>query len=82
MGMLRWQLFTAFPELSNQLCACLFCSDEGNVPLQGTGKLLSQLSSAQISAAPAYAVGMTLPQCFWLKLHSYLFSIKCRSLLE
>jgi len=42
MGMLRWQLFTAFPKLSKQCRACLLCSDEGVVPLQGTGKPFSQ----------------------------------------
>lgn len=35
-------MFTAFPKLSKQLCACLLRSDEGIVPLQGTGKLFAQ----------------------------------------
>lgn len=42
MGILRRQLFTALPKLSKQRRARLLCSDEGIVPLQGTGKLFAQ----------------------------------------
>lgn len=44
MGMLRWQLFTAFPKISKECSACLLCSDEGSFPLQGAGKLISQVN--------------------------------------
>lgn len=46
LGMLRWQHFTAFPKISKQYCACLLCSDEGSFPLQGTGKLISQVNGS------------------------------------